>query len=73
MGFNLLLPAFAAAILGGSGSLIGAVVGGLVVGLAKNLSVLVISAGYEQVIPFAVLMIILAIRPQGLFGNIGGI
>jgi branched-chain amino acid transport system permease protein len=72
MGFNLLLPAFAAAILGGTGSLIGAVVGGLVVGLSENLSVLVISAGYEQVIPFVVLMIILAIRPQGLFGQSGG-
>ena len=41
MGFNLLLAIFTAAILGGSGSLFGAVLGGLVVGLAENLSVLV--------------------------------
>ena len=45
IGFNLLLSLFAAAILGGAGSLFGAVVGGLLVGLAENLSVLVVSPG----------------------------
>jgi len=47
IGFNLLLSLFAAAILGGTGSLVGAVTGGFLVGLAENLSVLVISPGYK--------------------------
>jgi branched-chain amino acid transport system permease protein len=69
MGLNLLLPVFAAAILGGTGSLLGAVVGGLVIGLAENLSVLVISAGYRQAVPFLVLVFVLYLHPEGLFGN----
>jgi len=69
MGFSLLLALFAAAILGGAGSLIGAVVGGLLVGLAENLSVLFISPGYKQAMPFLVLLAVLFIRPQGLFGE----
>jgi branched-chain amino acid transport system permease protein len=68
MGFNLLLAIFTAAILGGSGSLFGAVAGGLLVGLAESLSVLVIPAGYKAAVPFLVLLLVLYIRPQGLFG-----
>jgi branched-chain amino acid transport system permease protein len=68
MGFNLLLAILTAAILGGTGSLFGAVAGGLVVGLAENLSVLVIPAGYKATIPFLVLILVLYVRPQGLFG-----
>lgn len=68
MGFNLLLSLFAAAILGGNGSLIGAVLGGLLVGLAENLSVMVISAGYRQAVPFVLLVAMLYVRPHGLFG-----
>jgi branched-chain amino acid transport system permease protein len=68
MGFNLLLSLFTAAILGGAGSLVGGVVGGLAVGLAENLSVLVIPAGYKQAMPFLLLLLVLVIRPQGLFG-----
>ncbi|MBN9062640.1 MAG: branched-chain amino acid ABC transporter permease [Rhizobiales bacterium 65-9] len=68
MGFNLLLPLFTAAILGGGGSLIGAVIGGLAVGLAENLSVLVIPAGYKAAVPFLLLLAVLFLRPQGLFG-----
>jgi branched-chain amino acid transport system permease protein len=70
MGFNLLLAILTAAILGGSGSPVGAVVGGLVVGLAENLSALVIPTGYMPAIPFLVLMLVLAVRPQGLFGSV---
>jgi branched-chain amino acid transport system permease protein len=68
MGFNLLLAIFTAAILGGSGSLFGAVAGGLLVGLAESLSVLVIPAGYKAAVPFLVLLLVLYVRPQGLFG-----
>ncbi len=69
MGFNLLLSMFAAVILGGIGSLSGAIVGGLIVGLAENLSALVISTGYKQAVSFAVLILVLFFRPQGLFGS----
>jgi branched-chain amino acid transport system permease protein len=69
IGFNLLLALFAAAILGGTGSLAGAVVGGLIVGLAETLSVLVISAGYKTAMPFVVLLLVLLVRPQGLFAE----
>jgi branched-chain amino acid transport system permease protein len=68
MGFNLLLAILTAAILGGSGSLFGAVLGGLVVGLAENLSVLVIPASYKAAVPFMILILVLFFRPQGLLG-----
>ncbi|MCD6672555.1 MAG: branched-chain amino acid ABC transporter permease [Burkholderiaceae bacterium] len=71
MGFNLLLSMFTAVILGGISSLSGAIVGGLIVGLAENLSALVISTGYKQAVSFAVLIAILFFRPQGLFGPKG--
>ncbi len=69
MGFNLLLAVLTAAILGGAGSLIGAVIGGLAVGLAQNLSILVIPSGYTAAVPFVLLMLVLFFRPQGLFGS----
>ena len=69
IGFNLLLALFAAAILGGTGSLVGAVIGGLLVGLAENLSLLFVSAGYKTAMPFLVLLLVLLVRPQGLFGE----
>jgi branched-chain amino acid transport system permease protein len=69
IGFNLLLSLFAAAIVGGTGSLGGAVIGGFLVGLAENLSLLVISPGYKGAMPFLLLLAILIVRPQGLFGE----
>ena len=69
MGFDLLLPLFAAAILGGIGSIPGAIVGGLVVGLAESLGVVVVGAEYRAAISFAVLILLLLFRPTGLFGS----
>jgi len=69
IGFNLLLSLFAAAVLGGTGSLAGAVIGGFLVGLAENLSLLVISPGYKGAMPFLLLLAILIMRPQGIFGE----
>ena len=68
MGFNILLAIFTAAILGGSGSLFGAVLGGIVVGLAENLSVLVIPASFKAAVPFMILILVLYFRPQGFLG-----
>jgi branched-chain amino acid transport system permease protein len=69
LGFSLILPLFAAAILGGAGSLYGAVIGGLAVGLAENLSLLVIPSTYKPAIPFLLILAVLFFRPRGLFGE----
>ena len=68
MGFDLLLPLFAAAILGGIGSVPGAVVGGLIVGLAESAGVQFIGANYRAAIAFLLLLLVLLIKPTGLFG-----
>jgi branched-chain amino acid transport system permease protein len=69
VGFHLLLPLFAAAILGGIGSLPGAVVGGLLVGIAENVMLIVVSPGYKQAMSFLLLLLVLLLRPQGIFGE----
>jgi branched-chain amino acid transport system permease protein len=69
MGVDLLLPLFAAVILGGIGSIWGAVLGGLLVGLAESASVTLAGAEYREAAAFAVLIVILMIKPSGLFGE----
>jgi len=69
MGVDLLLPLFAAVILGGIGSVWGAVLGGLLVGLAESASVTLAGAEYREAAAFAVLIVILMIQPNGLFGE----
>jgi branched-chain amino acid transport system permease protein len=69
IGFDLLLPLFAAAILGGIGSVPGAVIGGLIVGLAESAAVPLIGAEYRAAAAFGVLIAILLVRPQGLFSE----
>ena len=68
IGFDLLLPLFSAAILGGIGSVYGAVLGGLVIGIAESLAVLLIGPEYRAAIAFGVLFVILLVRPQGILG-----
>lgn len=68
MGLSLLLPIFAAAILGGIGSVPGAVLGGLIIGLAEAAAVQFIGAEWRAAVSFAILMAVLLIRPMGLFG-----
>jgi branched-chain amino acid transport system permease protein len=68
IGFDMLLPLFSAAILGGIGSVYGAVLGGLVIGITESVSVLVIGPEYRQAISFLVLILILLVRPQGILG-----
>jgi branched-chain amino acid transport system permease protein len=69
MGVDLLLPLFAAVILGGIGSIWGAVLGGLLVGLAQSASVTLVGAEYRSAAAFIVLITILLIKPNGLFGE----
>lgn len=60
---------FAAAILGGLGDPVASVVGGLVLGVLESLSVAFISSTYKDAIALAVLLLVLFVRPQGLFGR----
>jgi branched-chain amino acid transport system permease protein len=69
MGVELLLPLFAAVILGGVGSIWGAVLGGFIVGLAESASVTLIGAEYRAGAAFVVLIAILLVRPRGIFGE----
>lgn len=69
MGWTLLLPMFAAAILGGIGQPYGAIVGGLVIGLAEEYSTLFISPAYKAGVAFAILVVMLVVKPTGLFGG----
>ncbi len=69
LGFGLILPLFAAAIVGGTGSIYGAVLGGFIVGLAENIALMWIPSGYKPAIPFMVILLVLYIRPNGLFGE----
>ncbi len=70
LGFILLLPIFASAILGGVGSPQGALIGGLVVGVASEVAVGlgIFSPGYKLPIAFIILIAVILIRPRGLFG-----
>lgn len=69
MGFDLLLPLFAAAILGGIGSVPGAFVGALVVGLGEALTVEFVGAEWRAGVAFLVLIAVLLIRPSGIAGR----
>jgi branched-chain amino acid transport system permease protein len=68
MGFDLLLPLFAAAILGGIGSVTGAVIGGLIVGVSESASVEFVGAEFRAGIAFLILIAVLLVKPTGLFG-----
>ena len=68
-GFALLLPIFAAVVLGGIGDAFGALFGGMLLGVVIELSTLVIDPKWKVTIGFAVLIIVLIIRPQGLLGK----
>jgi branched-subunit amino acid ABC-type transport system permease component len=67
MGWSVLLPMFAAAILGGVGRVEGALVGGLLVGVLEECAVLVLPPQYKSGVAFAILLLMLAVRPTGLF------
>jgi branched-chain amino acid transport system permease protein len=69
MGDSLIVKAFVITILGGMGSIFGAIVGGYILGLIESLGAMYISVDYKDAFAFALLVVVLAIRPQGLFGR----
>ncbi len=71
-GFRLILSVFAAAVLGGLGSIPGAVLGALIIGMVEELTVLLLAPNYRTAIGFAVILIVLTVRPSGLFGERAG-
>jgi branched-chain amino acid transport system permease protein len=71
MGAPYTMISFVIVILGGMGSLIGALVGGLIIGVAESLSTVFLPSSMKQVVSFSIMVVILLFRPQGLFGGKG--
>lgn len=71
MGFMVGLKAFAAAVLGGIGMLHGSVVGGLIVGVSECLAAAFFGGTYRDVVAFVILILVLIIKPTGIFGKKG--
>ena len=69
MGFDAGLKAFTAAVVGGIGSLPGAVVGGLLIGLTEAFATGYLSSTFQDAIVFVILIAMMILRPTGLFGQ----
>jgi len=69
MGHLVIMKAFVIIILGGMGSVPGAIAGGMIIGFAEALGGFYISTSYKDIIAFGLLVLILSVRPQGLFAK----
>lgn len=69
VGFRAMLSVFAAAVVGGLGSIPGAVVGALTVGIAEELSLLVLAPAYRTAVGFVAILVVLSFRPRGILGE----
>jgi neutral amino acid transport system permease protein len=69
MGWLIILPMFAAAILGGIGNAYGAMAGGMIIGLTQELSTAFLPAEYKIAVSFVIMIIVLLFRPKGLMGG----
>ena len=69
MGWSIILPMFAAAILGGIGNAYGAMAGGMIIGLAQEISTAILPAEYKIAVSFAIMIAVLFFRPNGLLGG----
>ena len=68
-GFRVILSVFAAAVVGGLGSIPGAVVGALTIGVGEELSLLVLAPAYRTVVGFIAILLVLTLRPRGILGE----
>ena len=71
-GHSFLLKAFTICVLGGLGSVVGAGVGGLIIGVVESMASTYISSDWKDVVVFVLFLAVLLFRPQGLFGKKGG-
>jgi len=71
MGDLAAMKSFAVVIMGGLGNFLGAIAGGLLLGVAENLGAGYVSSGYKDAIGFLMIILLLLLRPQGLFGKRG--
>jgi branched-chain amino acid transport system permease protein len=69
MGLKVIAKAFVIVILGGLGNVAGAIMGGFIIGIAENLTAGFISSDLKDIIPFTILILILLVRPEGIFGK----
>ncbi|MGD8881943.1 MAG: branched-chain amino acid ABC transporter permease [Desulfobacterales bacterium] len=69
MGWNFLIPLFAATILGTVGNIYGALVGGLIIGVAQQVSTAFLMPTYKPAVAFMLMILILLVRPKGIFGG----
>jgi branched-chain amino acid transport system permease protein len=69
MGFELLLPMFAALIVGGMTNIYGAVLGAVLIGLAEALTIRYLAPEYRQAVSFIAVFVVLMVRPQGILGE----
>lgn len=69
MGWAIILVILSAAVLGGLGSIYGVMVGAMLIGLGMDVSVIWISPAYRSAVPFVIIMLVLMVRPQGIFGG----
>ena len=72
-GADLLLPAFAAAVVGGLGNPLGAVLGAVCLGVLQELSTPFVGFTYKIALSYVVMLLVLLWRPQGLFGRVQGV
>lgn len=68
-GYRVVLPVFAAAVVGGLGSIPGAVAGAFVVGIGEEFSTVVLDPSYRTAVGFAAILVVLTLRPRGLLGE----
>ncbi len=69
MGFGAIIKGFTASVVGGLGSVRGAVAGAFLLGLVENIGIWFLPSGYKDAIAFVVLIVFLLFRPQGIFGR----
>jgi branched-chain amino acid transport system permease protein len=68
VGLALGLKAFPAAVLGGFGSIPGALVGGIIIGIIETMAGFYLPQGWKDVVPYLILLAVLLLKPEGLFG-----
>jgi branched-chain amino acid transport system permease protein len=71
VGLDLIITGFVVVVLGGMGSIAGALAGGVIIGIAQTLTGFYLSVEYKDVVALLLFIVILLVRPQGLFGRAG--